>query len=84
MEECIICFEETREFIFYSCTHKVCTNCYPKITNCPICNTPRQLEIIVHPVQNTTVTHIHTYNIIRCVGSFLLITIFVLYFYNDR
>jgi hypothetical protein len=84
MEECIICFDETSEFIFYSCTHKVCANCYPKITNCPMCNTPREI-VVVQPVNITTVPEIHTtYNIIRCVGSFLIITIFVLYFYRDR
>jgi hypothetical protein len=86
MEECIICFDETNEFIFYSCTHKVCAKCYPKITNCPMCNTPRELQIVV-PTQNTAtnVPEIHTtYNIIRCIGSFLIITIFALYFYNDR
>ena len=45
MEECIICFDETNEFIFYSCSHKVCANCYPKLKKCPLCKTP--IEIIV-------------------------------------
>ena len=47
MEECIICFEETDQFItFECCNHKTCAVCYPLIINntgkCPIC----QREII--------------------------------------
>lgn len=39
MEECIICFEEKNNFIFYPCTHKVCKTCFDKMDKkCPICN----------------------------------------------
>jgi len=89
MEECIICFEETTEFMFYNCVHKVCTHCYPKIKNCPMCNTPKTLQIevqIVQPInQITTVRQINsTYNFIRCFGSILIVGAFGLYFYNDK
>jgi len=84
MEECIICFEETTEFIFYRCAHKVCSNCYPKIKTCPICNT-RELEIVIHRARVDPIPEIMTtYNLIRCVGSFLLIGAFTLYFYKAK
>ena len=40
MEECIICFEETTEFVFFPCSHKVCTVCKPALPKevCPLCN----------------------------------------------
>ena len=40
MEECMICFEltDTKNFIVFSCKHKVCSYCYPKLTHCPLCN----------------------------------------------
>lgn len=52
MEECIICFEETTDFIHFSCTHKVCATCYPKVKvlACPVCETPIQIEL--DPIQD--------------------------------
>jgi hypothetical protein len=38
MEECIICFEETTQFVFFPCAHKVCAECRKQIHRCPICN----------------------------------------------
>ena len=38
MEECMICFDLTENFIVFSCKHKVCHQCYPKLTHCPLCN----------------------------------------------
>jgi len=42
MEECIICFDETDQFIVFICNHKTCEKCYPLIMeqrpNCPLCN----------------------------------------------
>jgi hypothetical protein len=38
-EECMICFEEKSDFVIFSCKHKVCVICYPKIPRrCPLCN----------------------------------------------
>ncbi len=37
LEECIICFEETDNFTFFPCTHKVCPICFPKLDRCPLC-----------------------------------------------
>jgi len=83
MEECIICFEERNEFMFYQCTHKVCKQCFPKIQSCPICQTPNDLIIEVYmPVENTTRYRFNTYNLVRCVGSCLLIFGLSIYFYN--
>lgn len=45
MEECIICFEETDQFIFFDCSHKVCNTCYPKLKRCPLC---RENKIIIN------------------------------------
>jgi hypothetical protein len=40
MEECMICFDLTdnKHFIVFLCNHKVCSQCYPKLTHCPLCN----------------------------------------------
>ena len=38
MEECIICFEETNQFVFFPCAHKVCAQCHKQISRCPLCN----------------------------------------------
>jgi hypothetical protein len=45
MEECIICFEETTEFMFFPCSHKVCAECYKRLTQCPLCNCTFDPEI---------------------------------------
>jgi len=87
MEECIICFDETTEFIFYRCAHKVCEKCFPKIKTCPICNTPREIQIVVHrPHERVEIVPeiMTTYNLILCIGSFLVIGAFTLYFNKRR
>jgi hypothetical protein len=42
LEECIICFDTTDQFIVFACKHKTCEKCYPLIMeqrpNCPLCN----------------------------------------------
>jgi len=38
MEECIICFDETTQYVFFPCAHKVCVHCYKRLDRCPICN----------------------------------------------
>ena len=46
MEECFICFEETKEneFTVFQCKHKIFKNCIPFVfmhsTNCPVCENP--------------------------------------------
>jgi hypothetical protein len=86
MEECIICFEETSKFMFYTCAHKVCNNCYPKIRTCPICNTPRESEIIIiHPRHTIYVEDTRrTYNFILCISTILITSFIALYFYNTK
>ena len=86
MDECIICFEDTADFSFYRCAHKVCNNCYAKLNKCPICNTPRESEIIIirpHIEQVGYVGQaITTYNLIKIIGSFLLLSSLTFYFYK--
>lgn len=40
MEECLVCFEETNQFQVFTCGHKVCVYCYPRLrsTKCPVCS----------------------------------------------
>jgi hypothetical protein len=83
MDECIICFEETADFSFYRCAHKVCNNCYAKLNKCPICNTPRESEIIIiRPQIEQAGQVITTYNFIKLIGSFLLLSSLTFYFYK--
>jgi hypothetical protein len=50
LEECIICFEETKDFDFvmFKCHHKVCTKCYPILiettSRCPNCDIELNIE----------------------------------------
>lgn len=90
MEECIICFEETTDFSFYRCAHKVCSTCYPKIKTCPICNTPRETEIIIiPPSSNIRVEYvISTYDLIRNIVLFVFLSgicllAFKMFFYRS-
>ena len=43
--ECMICLEETPNFVKFPCGHEVCVHCYPKVMTanpeCPLCR--RQL-----------------------------------------
>jgi hypothetical protein len=43
LRECMICLEETVDFIEFSCKHEVCAQCFPKILvanpECPLCRT---------------------------------------------
>ena len=84
MEECIICFEETKEFKFYSCSHKLCNKCYNKINVCPLCQSSKMIEIVViQPISRDRWSMVTTYNIIKCVGIFLLISVVFLYYYKE-
>lgn len=54
MEECFICFEETDQFIIFECSHKVCTQCFPRLRSplCPICGRsviPEQITVYYSP-----------------------------------
>lgn len=44
-EECIICFEETEEFLFFPCQHKVCSTCFPKLHQCPLCQPITKIRV---------------------------------------
>ena len=41
--ECMICLEETSDFVTFSCKHEVCALCFPKVLQanpeCPLCRT---------------------------------------------
>ena len=45
LEECIICYEETVRFIKFPCNHKVCSGCFPKLRQCPLCQTDIRIQI---------------------------------------
>ena len=45
LEECIICYEETVTFMNFPCKHKVCPVCFPKLHQCPLCQTELQKRI---------------------------------------
>jgi Zinc finger, C3HC4 type (RING finger) len=64
MEECIICFEDRKDFVPFPCAHKVCVICYPKLNRCPLCNQARvELDILIAteyteiPLTPTHTTH---------------------------
>jgi len=48
MEECIICFEETDNFMIFTCSHKMCHKCLNNFLKysiqCPVCE-----HVIVRP-----------------------------------
>ena len=94
MEECIICFDETSDFIFYRCAHKVCANCYPKLKTCPFCNTPfevpregdtRIIEVVVQREGESRVVarDIAVYHLIFC-GGIALIILLSMFYYHSR
>ena len=60
MEECIICFDETTQFVFFPCAHKVCSECHKRIHRCPLCNYTVDLEIqlVPIPIQKATCSRI--------------------------
>ena len=84
MEECIICFEETDQFIkFNCCDHKTCSICYPLIieyTNkCTIC----QRDIIIY---NHQPQFLNLYNQIQrditiCKMGCIIFTTIIIVFY---
>jgi hypothetical protein len=51
MDECIVCFEETDNFMIFTCKHKMCYNClktFLKKSNiCPVCE-----HIIITPFKS--------------------------------
>jgi hypothetical protein len=57
MEECIICFYETTNFVVFECTHQVCVHCYPRlqIPLCPICS--RRIVIPSSPTYSFSRNH---------------------------
>ena len=45
LEECIICYEENVRFIKFPCNHKACSVCFPKLHQCPLCQTELRIQI---------------------------------------
>lgn len=91
MEECIICFEETDNFIIFTCKHKMCHKCLNKFikysTQCPVCDhviikpyvvIPRphgMLDVSNHSAQNHTAC-------IKVFCGFFIISFFIFYIVN--
>lgn len=85
MEECVICFDETDQFIVFVCKHKTCRKCYPLIMeqrpNCPLCNRsllPHTTIQIRSPEPQAT---IHYFSQNKCNLCFYLIVICVVIFF---
>lgn len=82
MEECFICFEETDQFIFFECTHKVCTQCFPQLRSplCPICGS----SAIHEPVAWNYVPEITVYHSTRCRSLIVVSAILVVILWCKR
>jgi hypothetical protein len=76
MEECIICFEETNNFVIFNCNHKVCINCYPKINQCPMCRNTIEIQQIENQIKKLT---INDKCCITILVSFVIIMLCVLF-----
>ena len=52
--ECMICLEETTDFVVFSCKHEVCFLCFPKVLatkpECPLCSVSVYAPPCVYPV----------------------------------
>jgi hypothetical protein len=72
MEECMICFSDTNEFMFYPCTHKVCKECFGKLNKCPLCNVTCIYVEPPEPAHVTDPSHVLSY---LCCYSLILIGI---------
>lgn len=94
MEECIICFEETKDFDFvmFNCNHKVCTKCYPILiettSRCPNCdivlNRPSNVEIQEHRINYCTINESTIYKYKnKCVWGVIILIIFII-IYNHN
>ena len=79
MEECFVCFEETKEtdFFTFSCNHKMCKNCIPEVfmysTKCPVCENPLIIYVPNPPRQIN-----YECQKIMCAISLLSVSIFYL------
>lgn len=72
MEECIICFDETIQFVFFPCAHKVCTQCYKRLVRCPICN--YDPEIQQRTIQLVRTPQIQTSNTCSRISALFVLT----------
>ena len=71
-EECAICFYDINKnnYVFFSCGHKVCSVCYPKMNKiCPLCrHIELETEIIPiteSPELNSSISNSHTITLSR-------------------
>lgn len=74
LEECMICYEETDKYIFFSCNHKVCPVCFPKLHECPLCQSSNKVKVrTTIEIRNISPNYCH----ICC--SFIMIFMFCLW-----
>ena len=86
MEECIICFDETDQFVFLPCAHKVCIHCIHRLDQkkCPVCNTlfePIYEVQLVIPEREMTPRRIQNVTMNLCM-SVTCLTVFAYFFYE--
>ncbi len=85
MDECIICFEETNNFVMFPCHHKVCVVCYPQLTRCPLCNQEIVLTIS-HQAHTSPVqlqSYISRYTSIQMVCYLIILFSILLFLFNS-
>jgi hypothetical protein len=81
-EECIICFNETDNFMIFTCKHKSCHKCLPRLlqysNKCPICEKDI-VQIIDMPYviipQNQTIYDMNTQNNVQCFKIFCIFVV---------
>ena len=82
MEECLVCFEETKttDFVVFPCKHRICKNCIPDVfmyyTHCPVCD--HVLTVNVSQPNDRRVT----YECCKIFCSILLVSIGIFYLVN--
>ena len=89
LEECIICFEETKDFDFvmFKCHHKVCTKCFPILiettSRCPNCdivlNIEQKVEINDYIINECTIR-----KYVQKSLCFMIIIIILIIIYNHN
>ena len=84
MEECIICFDETKqsEFMIFDCKHTVCVKCYPILldttSKCPNCDIQlnKYTQVVRHECEICKYTN-------RCIIFMIIMIIFIIIYNNN-
>ena len=88
MEECIICFEETDNFMIFTCKHKMCHTCLNQFikhsTQCPVCEHVIIKPYVVIPrpygLLDTSARSIKNYNACIQIGCVFFVFSFLIFY----